>query len=225
MDRLNAILKAVALTVYIAVGVAAFLLVLKAGDSIAGISGVVGQANTALATVNRSCGSVGKVQPCGTLAEVDKTLTHISDLTVQTQIAVKHADQVSLTEQAMLPVWNREISDTLGGVNRTVDTANGSLATLTVGASGVLQTANTTLGAAQPLMGRATLFVSHADDLVVQAKPIVANTAEITRQGAIIAKDAKVEEQKYVYPPKTPWYKKIIPTVLKAGELAYDFIR
>jgi len=35
---------------------------------------------------------------------------------------------------------------------------------------------------------------------VVQAQPIVTNTAEITKQGAIIAKDAKVEEQKYVYP-------------------------
>ena len=225
MDRLNAILKAVALTVYIAVGVAAFLLVLKAGDSIAGISGVVGQANTALATVNRSCGSVGKVQPCGTLAEVDKTLTHISDLTVQTQIAVKHADQVSLTEQAMLPVWNREITGTLAGVDRTVAQTGTSIADLSHSAQTVLGTANTTLAGVQPLVGHADLFVSHADDLVVQAKPIVANTAEITRQGAIIAKDAKVEEQKYVYPPKTPWYKKIIPTVLKAGELAYDFIR
>lgn len=67
--------------------------------------------------------------------------------------------------------------------------------------------------------------VADFDTLLQQSQPVVANATEITAQAAIIARDAKVEEQKYVYPPNTPWYKKILPTALKLGELTYDFVR
>ena len=183
----------------------------------AGISGVIAQANTALKTIN--------TPKSGTLSMLDDTI-------LQGRLTIDAVNKVTIHEQNQLSTLDGDIAETFGNANATLvtlngtlTTANGSIADLTRSANGVLDTTNTTIGAAQPVLGRATLFVGHADDLVVQAQPIVTNTAEITKQGAIIAKDAKVEEQKYVYAPKTPWYKKIIPTALKAGELVYDFIR
>ncbi len=225
MQRANEILKGLALATCVVVGVFLCIFIGNLNAALTKQSGsfasVLAQTNSALVTINRPCAP----GPCGTLAEVDKLSTHASDLIVQSQLAVRHADQVSLTEQTMLPEWNRQITQTLQSVSRTTETANTQIAQIGSRASALLETTNTTVGAAQPLLGHADALVGHSDAFIQTLPPISANVREITAQAAIITKDAKVEEQRFVYPPATPWYKKIMPTILRSGELAYDFIR
>lgn len=132
---------------------------------------IAGGVMSALDTVNRSCSTPGKIQPCGTLAEVDKVLVHASDLTVQTQIAVRHADQVSKTEAAMLPAWNARFTDTLDSVNGLTATLSGTAQAATV----AIGTANTTIAGLKPLEDASTLTVGHVDEAVKRFDAMLAD--------------------------------------------------
>lgn len=226
MERVNTILKGIALATVPVVGVCLCLLLLQLSEAVnrqsTSVTSLLGQANTALSTINRSCGSG---HPCGTLAEIDKLSTHTSDLIVESQLAIHHADQVSMMESAMLPEWNRQFTTALGNVNQAALTTSTSVAQLRQHATTVLDTTNTTIAGVQPLLGRSTLFVGDADTFVKTLPPLSARAQTILDNGDTLSHDAIVEEQKYVYPKKVPWYKNILPIVLKSGELAYDFIR
>lgn len=128
---------------------------------------------TALDTLNAECGATTH---CGTLAEVDKTLTHASDLIVQTQVAVKHADKVSQTEAAMLPEWNKQITTTLSGINLTVSSFDANQDRLTASLVPVLNDTDAT--------------VKHLDDLV-SSKYVLESLSNIDTSTAAFAESAK----------------------------------
>lgn len=149
---------------------------------------------TALETINAECGVSSH---CGTLAEVDKTLTHTSDLIVQTQIAVRHADQVSQTEAKMLPEWNRRITGTLDGIDTAVGDLNANQSKL--------------VAATLPILSDADQTVKHLDELV--ASPYIVESlhnidtstaaiADSAKHADAVAGDIQFEADKLAHPAK-----------------------
>lgn len=134
---------------------------------------VAAQVQQAFATINAEC---GVAVHCGTLAEIDKTLTHTSDLIVQTQLAVRHADAVSQTEAKMLPEWNRRITETLDGI----DTAVGDLD----------DSQNKLTASLVPILNDTDATVRHADELV-SSKYVQESLRNIDASTAAIADSAK----------------------------------
>lgn len=140
-----------------------------------------------LANVNRPCKGIAGPDACGALAQVNKTAIAAGDVA---NAAAKQVEQsgtlitattrnldavgssvskltgnLSKTSDALSGSANA-ITETAQAVTQTIGTANISLASVTASTNGLLTTASTSVAAIQPLMGRATLFVSHADDLV-----------------------------------------------------------
>lgn len=205
MTRLESYLRIAALATIPVTGLFVCWFLLQASSAVSSASkqstSALMQLNMALATVNRSCGTSGNIQPCGTLAEVDKLSTHASDLIVQTQIAVHHADAVSQTEAQMLPKWNRQITQTLGNVNqtafdasKTLTTANSSLQVLTTASQGVITDADRTLLHVDALVTDPDIKQS-----IASIDKSAQNIADSTAQADAILTDAKVEEQKFTH--------------------------
>jgi hypothetical protein len=226
MNTLRAILRDLALVTYTVAGV--FLCL------------VLWQGKKALDTVN--------APKSGTLAMVDDTI-------MQGRLTIDATNKVLIHEQNQLGTFDgyarnldSEVSGLASHANTTLDALSGSAtaATQTLNtASTSLQSAtdhltpvldaatSTTLdvGAATkrllPIEDDADASVKHFDTLL--ASPdiplILSNSQKITASGAVIIRDGQIEADRFTFPPKTPWYKKIVPTALKAGELVWDFER
>lgn len=152
------------------------------------------QIQQALTTVNAEC---GPVTHCGTLAEVDKTLTHTSDLIVQTQLAVRRADQVSQTEAALLPVWNQRITGTLNGIDTAVGDFDGNQNKLTAAALPVFQQTEKTVADAD-LVVTSPYITRSLQDLSVGAKAGADSAAQIDAT----LTDIRVKADELAHPPK-----------------------
>lgn len=200
MNRTERILRSLAIGTVPFVGLFVCWFLLQAGFAVSSASrqsiSALGQLNTALTTINRSCGSPGHIQPCGTLAEIDKLATHTSDLIVQSQVAVHHADVVSQTESQMLPKWNQQITATLGNVNqtafdasRTLNVTSDSLQTLTASSRGVMDHASAFVAdldsETKPVISQANVFLANANTLATNPNipTIMARTADILTTG------------------------------------------
>jgi ABC-type transporter Mla subunit MlaD len=154
--------------------------------------------NAALATVNRP--------KSGTLSMLDDTI-------LQSRLTIDATNKVLLHEQTQLATFDgyghqldAELAELAGHADKTLDALN-----TTVDAAKVtLGTANTTIAASQPFLVQANSLVTHLDAQTVPdvnrfletLPPVVANMQVVTAQAAIIATDAKIEEQKYTHPPK-----------------------
>jgi len=185
---------------------------------------IAGQAETALDTVNAKCGSA---QPCGTLAEIDKTLTHSSDLIVETQMAVHHADQVSQTEAAMLPAWNAKFSETLTNANSTLATLDSGTKQLVIATTPAIADADSTIRSSNAVL-------EHFDALI--ASPSVTNTlqhvdtgtaaiADSSVQADAILADGRKEADKLVAPKPRHWYSWLQTGAQDGGVMAYWLYR
>lgn len=152
------------------------------------------QIQQALTTVNAECGATTH---CGTLAEVDKTLTHTSDLIVQTQLAVRHADGVSQTEAALLPVWNQRITGTLNGVDTAVGDLDANQNKLTAAALPVFQQTEKTVADADQLVSSPYVVES-----LRNLDTSTAAMSEATRHADAVAGDIQFEADKLAHPPK-----------------------
>lgn len=205
MARWHDLLKALALGTVPVVGAFLALLLLQASSALVSISKdearLAVSAGSTLDTINRKC---APAQPCGTLAEVGKLLTHTSDLVVQGQKAIRDADRVSMTEAKMLPAWNAQFTQTLANIDNTVATVDRSATELTQAAMPVLNQANTTLATANKA-------VAHLDALETgpeikdSLKYIAASSASIadgTKQADAILQDTREEADKFTHPPK-----------------------
>lgn len=191
-----------------------------------GSAAILSKVGTALDTINRP--------KSGTLSMLDDTI-------LQGRLTIDATNKVLIHEQNQLGTLDTDIAllsthtdATLTALSGTAASASQSLQTISQHAASTLDATTTALGSAnERIKGLADTqtrmnSVLAAFDARLEDPNLAkteANVQEATAQAAIIAKDAKVEEQKYVYPPKTPWYNKIVPITLKAGELAYDFIR
>lgn len=237
MNRAISILKCMALATVPVVGAFAIWILwpIRAAlqQNSAGVAGLVAKANIALDAINRPCAP----GPCGLLAQTDKLEAHTSDLLIQSQIAVRHADQVSQTEAAMLPVWNAKVTTTLDSVGAVT----ASLAQAAHQATTTLATASTTIAAAQPVLTRTDATLDHLDDLVTSKVVTdtlqnVADTtkaaavatraaADATQQGAAILADARKGADKLAAPKPHHWYSWLETAGQDTGTAAYWLYR
>lgn len=231
-------LKALALATVPVLGLLVALLLIQVSSAVERTSRDETQialgVETVLDTVNRPCSTPGKIQPCGTLAEVDKTLAHISDLSIQSQAAVRNADLVTRGEMKLLPAWNASLTHTLANVDVMTATVNHSAEELTNAAVPVIGQARVVLGSADLAVQQFTVTEQHLDTLiespdVTESLKHVAETtksiADGTAQADAILADGRKVADKYANPPPKKWYVKVWDVVKTGGELTWDFLR
>ena len=231
MERGITTLKALALATVPVVGLFVVLLLLQVSSVVVKAGKdeqvVASQSIAALSTINRQCSSPGNIQPCGTLAEVDKTLTDLSYLSVQSQKGVRDADRVAEMEMKLLPEWNASLTSTLEHVDVATVTINTSAKQLTAATLPVL-------GSTNDVLSSADATVKHLDTLVQSPevkdslKNVAASTKSIadgTAQADAILADGRKVADRYLNPPPKRWYEKVWVVAKFAAQTAYDFIR
>lgn len=149
---------------------------------------------TALDTVNAEC---GPTTHCGTLAELDKLLVHTSDLEVQTQMLVRQGNQLTQTEAAILPEWNRRITGTLSGIDYAVGSINANQNQLTQATLPILIHADKTVVDADNLVSSPYIFES-----MKNIDTSTAAIAESAKQTQATLTDVREEVDKLTHPPK-----------------------
>lgn len=154
-----------------------------------------------LSIVNRPCGA----NPCGLLAQTNKTVVKIGDAIVQTQLTERNA-----TPHVIAAMDN--LNQTAHSLSKTSDAAT----ELTVALTSDAQTANQTIAAAQPVLAS---FQRSGDDLdsLLRSKAIydtLDSTAATSEHIAGITGDLKIETDALVR-PKTR--KEKVLTWLPAG--------
>lgn len=182
------------------------------------------QAHDALDTVNAKC---GVAQACGTLAEIDKTLTHSSDLIVQAQLAVHHADHVSLTESSMLPQWNAQISQTLANADATLATLDSSTKQLVSETGPAIADADSTLRTSTAVLEHFDALVASSDVLATlqHVNTTTLAIAESSQQADAILTDGRKEADALVAPKPRHWYSWIETGAQDGGVMAYWLYR
>lgn len=231
MERGLNTLKALALGTVPVLGLLVAVLLLQVSSAVVAVrkdvSGLALGMETALETVNRNCSTPGHIQPCGTLAQVDKTLVHLSDLSVQSQRAVRDADRVAMTEMQMLPVWNAAFTSTLQHVDQTAATVGLSVTRLT--------------DAAVPVMGKAEIVLASSDMAVKDFQAAIQNPdvketlhyvaessksiADGTAQADAILADGRKVADRYANPPAKHWYQRVWGVTETGAKLFWDFTR
>lgn len=218
MQRLLDILKAVALVVSTLVAASVFVLLLQlstvarhvdsaidqiAGDAAASLAGV----NSTLESINRGCGvkdAGGQIEPCGVLADVNKTLGTIRGTAGQVEIAANHEDRqlgaMDTQERTLFTDVHGELSDAQKATQALTGTEQAATASL--------QAANALLAEQQP---RVDALTSDADvslrriNLLLDDPAIAATGKHIDRMtdsGDAILADARTEADKYTHPNK-----------------------
>jgi hypothetical protein len=120
------------------------------------------QLNIALKTINRPCAP----GPCGTLADIDKTVVKSGDAIVTTQLQEQRIGrQVSATMVALQSI-PPHVNDTLDGLTATSDTASESLQTLTGHITPVLDAADATVSGLEPAEVALNKSVTDFDALI-----------------------------------------------------------
>lgn len=231
MERGISTLKALALATVPLLGLLVTVLLIQASSAIQQASkdetAIALRLQVSLDTMNRDCGTPGKIQPCGTLAEIDKTLTHVSDLSIQSQVAVRDADLVARGEMKLLPLWNESLTHTLANVDAMTATINRSAGQLTDATLPVISRANDVLASTDLAVKDVQTAVQNPD--VSQTLHYISESsksvADGTAQADAILVDGRKVADRYVNPPPKKWYEKVWNVVKTTGELVYDFIR
>ena len=166
------------------------------------LAGTTDRINTTLDLINRPCTAKdagGKALPCGTLAQVNKAVVKMQDMSVTMQRQV--AQSSTLVDSAA------------GAIN----SAASDVHTMARDGSATLRTANTSIAAFQPL---AASLTRNSDDLngsihrfntLLDSKDLadgLHNVASMTGSGAGILADGKQVADKAredYLKPKTPW--------------------
>lgn len=191
-------------------------------------------AESALDEINRKCGSG---QPCGAIALAEKTISHSSDLVIQSQKAIRDADQVTLAESAMLPTWNARMTSTMDGV----DAATVAFAGTAHQATADLQTADSVIGSAQLLVGHLDAVaassnetVKHFDALLTDPSVVLTmgNVSRITATSEHMLVTADAVETKatqtYLHPSTNPLHRTwqyLSPFLLPAAQIGAATVR
>lgn len=159
--------------------------------------GIETKINQSLDTINSPCGAG---HPCGTLADIARTLNTVRGTFGQIEIAANHEDKnLSTLDKQELTLFGDlhnttlQAQNTLAGVNQTAQ-----------GASLALQTVNGSIGALRPLLEASTHTTVDLDRAIND--PSIHQTAihveSITASGDRIAGDAAFEADKLTHPPK-----------------------
>jgi hypothetical protein len=187
------------------------------------LDGVLTSADAAMKTLNHPCAP----GPCGTLAEVDKAVVHLSDITVAVQ------QQANASGKLM-----QHASATLDGIGLDARSELADLKAATTATTGLVEdgrqvmvqtnrdlvTLNDSFGALKPVIDHADSVVDHVDVAVSSITPdaqrLVKNSADGVGQLAGIAGDTHkmtthIEKD---FDAPAPWWKKTIPMASDAAK-------
>ncbi len=152
--------------------------------------------NSSLEQLNRPCGQ-GKA--CGTLAEANKTLVKVQDISVTMQRQVAQSSTLVSAAAQTVTTAGQSIATVANAATQTAQEATASLRTL-----------DSTIGKAQPLLDASTLAVQHFDKLASDPIWLQAgkNIVGMTASGDLILADGSRVSKRFAddYTRKqTPW--------------------
>jgi hypothetical protein len=174
----------------------------------------VQSAKSVLDAIGRPCGGAN---PCGLIAQANKTIVKVGDAVVQTQ----------LTERKATPHVIAAMDELDGTAKALTKTANAGTGTLNA-ATATLGEGKTTIQAAQPLLAAFTAAANDLDKAIKTTAPridatmsnvqeISGATAHIVNDGQRVADDAT---ERYFKP--LPWWRKaLVPVTAGAKIVSY----
>lgn len=149
-----------------------------------------------------------KLVPCGTLADVNKTLATVRGTFGQIEVATRHENQNLATldrqEAALFADLHSTAMAAQGTLNASTDTLNAMTGTLgeaqdTIKRAGpVLDSANTAIG---QFTNTTAALTPRLESILDQAGPVMTNVQGMTANGNRILKDGADEADKLVHPP------------------------
>lgn len=170
------------------------------------VSDVGKSLNQTLIAVNRPCGGP---QPCGTLAEINRSAVKLQDITVTLQQQVMQSSQ-------LVNAASQSLTSVSAHLNQTADALTGtaSAATQTLQQARTdLQTANGSIAALRPLLASSQATVEDMDAFIKDAalQRLKENLAETAAHLSTITGNAAVVSTKLTndFMAKKPWWKKI----------------
>lgn len=156
---------------------------------------MIGTANATLETVSRPCPTAHQFVPCGTLADIAKTLDPIRGAAGQIEIAAYHEDrQLGTLDQQERDLFS-DVNQTLINTNKTVQDSDDLVKSPAITAS------------------------------LIDIEQTMQHVSIATDAAAKTAQDVQGAVHRYTNPPPKPWYTKIWNPVKFSGELIYDFMR
>ncbi len=160
----------------------------KAALTLDGIDATVANLNATLMTINRPCGG-GK--PCGTLADVAKTLGTLRGTAGQIEIAANHEDR-------RIGILDAQEDALFADTHRTLGSANAAL----VRFSTAMDTADATIAGLRPIEGHAATTLASIQELLPDLAKTTANVTAMTESGKSILADGAYETHKLTHPKK-----------------------
>ena len=160
----------------------------KAASTLDGINAASVNLNATLVEVNRPCGG-GK--PCGTLADVAKTLGTLRGTAGQIEIAANHEDERIGILDAQEDALFADAHGTLGSANMAL-----------LRFSTAMDTADKTIAGLQPVEAQATTTIASVDRLMPNLAKTTANVTAMTDSGKSILADGAYETHKLTHPKK-----------------------
>ena len=196
---------------FIALGSAAWYMAVKVGDaadtvnaSIAVLNPLITQYTEIGSTINRPC---GHGHPCGTLAETNKTMVKLQDITVTLQKQVQQSSTLVNTAASTLTTAGVSVKQTADSLSKTADGLTDLSHALTLDA----QTAKTTIAAAQAVLAQFQQAGVNVNAILADSnlKATIDNVSGITGNANRISYDAKRISDDLTrrnFAP-TPWWK------------------
>ena len=160
----------------------------KAALTLDGIDATVASLNATLVDIDRTCGNG---HPCGTLADVAKTLGTLRGTAGQIEIAVNHEDK-------RIGILDGQEDALFADTHRTLESANATLLRFT----GVMDTADKTIAGLQPMEAQATTTIASVEQLMPNLAKTTANVTAMTDSGKNILADGAYETHKLTHPKK-----------------------
>jgi len=156
--------------------------------------------DTTVDTLNRPCPTPGHIDPCGTLADVAKTLNTVRGTFGQIEVAANHEDANLSTLDSQEQHIFADLHKTLAASNETLT----ALAQTARGASVTLNAADSTIARFEDVESGATASLNQFNRLIGDpAIPAtIANAEAITANASRITKDAADEADKLAHPTK-----------------------
>jgi hypothetical protein len=215
MDQWYKIAKASAMSILFVVGVFVCLLMFQVSNVVYDVGRdepkIIDRMNTTFDTLNQDCGTIKNIHPCGTLADVAKTLNTARGTMGQIEVAARHVNQ----SQAVLDAQERGL---FADLHETMLYGNGTLVALNQTATGLagtaqqatdlLKTTNGVVSSAEPLVGHLNDVTISANTSVLEFNKLLGdqsipaitkNLADITGTGGHMLATADAVETKATY--------------------------
>jgi len=168
--------------------------------------------------LDRPCGTS---KPCGTLADVAKTLGTARGAIGQVEVAAAHENANLTTLYAQEQTLFKDLHTTAGKAQETLTALSGTAQASTE----TMRTTQTTIAGLEPLETAATATMRDTDALVASPdlKRMLAAVAGSSEHVQVITGDAQFMADKFAHPPAKKWYQKIGIVAEDAGKASLYF--